>query len=214
VFQFRAMKTRRTFVGRRVHTFFGMRRLLAVLASSAALSLLAGPAVAHKPNPETDNRKPDQDAGYFVGYPSPTYSWHGCTKFSTQRTPATLDEGVPDAAKANAQNKVSWKVTTTSAATAGYVVSWKVADGWKICGAQAEMLGSDPSKSFDLAMEAGYTSKAGKGSTVASGGETIRVKLSKRDAEELGVDATYAGDYAISKIYALYVFVKKDKRGK
>jgi len=190
------------------------RPLLRTIVALAVTGLmLAGTAPAHAGrNPEADkSAKPDQDAGYFLGFPSETYQWHGCTKTSTQQTPATLDEGVPAPGKGNAQGKVTWTVTTTSAATAGYVLSWKVASGWKICGAQAAVLGRDPSKSFDLAMEAGYTSQAGKGSTATSGSETIHVKVSKKDCQDLGVESSYAGSYGISKIYAVTVFVKKKK---
>ena len=125
---------------------------------------------------------------------------------------ATIDEGVPAPGKGNAHNKVTWTTTTTTAATAGYVLSWKVADGWKICGAEATILGTDAAAPFDLAMEVGYTSKGTKGSTVTSGSETIVTKLSKKDCQEIGVDTTYAGNYAISKIYAVTVFVKKKKK--
>jgi hypothetical protein len=187
-----------------------VRSLVALVVTGLVLAGTA-PAQAAR-NPEADKTaKPGDDAGYFLGYPSPTYQWHGCTKTSTQQTPATLDEGVTAPDKGNAQGKVTWTVTTTSAATVGYVVSWKVADGWKICGAQAAVLGRDPSKSFDLAMEAGYTSKAGQGSTASSGSETIRVKVSKKDCQDLGVEASYAGSYAIGTIYAVTVFVKKKK---
>jgi hypothetical protein len=183
-----------------------------VALTLTGLLLASGSAVARPTNPEGNaNAKPNDDAGYFLGYPSETYQWHGCTKTSTEQTPASLDEGVPAPGQGNAHNKVTWTVTTTSAATAGYVLSWKVADGWKICGAQAAILGADPNQSFDLAMEAGYTSKGSKGSTVTSGSETIRVKLSKKDCKEIGVDPTYAGNYAISKIYAVTVFIKKKK---
>jgi hypothetical protein len=182
-----------------------------VLVASGLLLAVAAPAQAAR-NPEADkNAKPDQDAGYFLGYPSPTYQWHGCSKTSTEQTPATLDEGVPAPDQGTAHNKVKWTLTTTTAATAGYVLSWKVAAGWKICGAQASVLGSEAGKSFDLAMQTGYTSKAGKGSTVTSGAETIRAKVSKKDCQDLGVDSSYAGSYAISKIYAITVFVKKKK---
>jgi len=190
-----------------------LRALVALAVTGLTLaSVGAGAAVARPTNPEGNaNAKPNDDAGYFLGYPSETYQWHGCTKTSTEQTPASLDEGVPKPGKGNAHNKVTWTVTPTTAATAGYVLSWKVADGWKICGAQAAILGADPNQSFDLAMEAGYTSKGNKGSTVTSGSETIRVKLSKKDCQEIGVEETYAGNYAISKIYAITVFVKKKK---
>jgi hypothetical protein len=190
-----------------------VRGATAALAASGVLLAGAGPAMARPPSPEADSQaKPDDHAGYFLGYPSETSQWHGCTKTSTEQTPATLDEGVPAPGRGNAHNKVTWTATTTSAATAGYVLSWKVADGWKICGAEAAILGSDPHQSFDLAMEAGYPSKRTKGSTVTSGAETVRVKLSKKDCKKLGIDAASAGDYAVSKIYAITVFVKKKQK--
>jgi hypothetical protein len=190
------------------------RLVRSVLALAVTGLLLAGtsPAQAAR-DPETDKgAKPDQDAGYFLGYPSETAQWHGCTKTSTEQTPATLDEGVPAPGEGSHYSKVTWTLTTTGAATAGYVLSWKVASGWRICGAQATILGRDPDQSFDLAMEAGYTSRAGKGSTVTSGTETIPVQVSKKDCKDLGVDATYAGSYGIAKIYAITVFVKKKKK--
>lgn len=119
------------------------RNALAALAVTGLVLATTGPAAAV--NPEGDkNRKPDQDAGYFLGHPTETYMWHGCTKTSTQQTPATLDEGVHEPGKGNAHNKVTWTTTATTATTSKYVLSWKVADGWKICGAQAAILGSDP----------------------------------------------------------------------
>ena len=114
--------------------------------------------------------------------------------------------------KGNAHNKVRWTTTTTSAATAGYILSWKVADGWKICGAQAAILGYDDQATFDLAMEVGYTSQGNKGSTVTSGSETIRTELSKQDCQELGIDPQFKGNWGIRKIYAVTVFIKKDKK--
>jgi hypothetical protein len=186
------------------------RNVLAALAVTGLVLATAGPAAAV--NPEGDkNAKPDEHAGYFLGHPTETYMWHGCTKTSTQQTPATLDEGVPAPGKGNAHNKVTWTTTSTTATTSKYILSWKVADGWKICGAQAAILGSDPDASFDLAMEIGYTSQGSKGSTVTSGSETIQTKLSRKDCQELGIDQQFAGKWAISKIYAITVFIKKKK---
>ena len=61
------------------------------------------------------------------------------------------------------------------------------ADGRKICGAEAAILGCDDAAPFDLAMESGYTSRGNTGSTVTSGSETIQAKLFKEDCKELGV---------------------------
>jgi hypothetical protein len=185
-----------------------IRRTLFVLVAVLGL-VLPTSAQAMKPNPEADPRDPDQDAGYFLGYPSPTYSWHGCTKTSTQDTPTTLDPGVPGIAPGNKQKKVEWTVEESTTATAKYVVKWKVKDGWKICGAQVAMLGSSPDADADYAMQAGYTSKGKKGSTVTSGSETIKVKITKQDCHELGIDKSNAGTFSIVRLYAITVFIKK-----
>lgn len=183
------------------------RRLLIALVAAAVM----WPTSAHaKPIPEADSSAgPDDHEGYFLGYPSPTYSWHGCTKFSAMGTPTTLDDGVPAAAKGNKQKKVDWTLEQPSAASAGYTLKWKVAKGWKICGAQIALRGVKADADTDLAMEAGYTSKATKGSTATSGAETIKVKLSKQDCAELGVDKKNAGTWSIGSIYHVTVFIKK-----
>lgn len=169
-------------------------------------------ALAKPPNPETNTHAaPGDDAGYFLGYPSPTYSWHGCTKFSAMATPEPLDEGVPAAAKGNKQKKVTWTLEQPSAASAGYTLTWRVADGWKICGAEIALRGRKADADYDVAMSAGYTSKATRGSTVKSGDETIKVELSKRDCQEMGIDKEYAGDWSIDAIYHVTVFIKKKK---
>lgn len=179
---------------------------LAVLAA-----LVVSPLAAHaKPIPEADSSAaPDDHQGYFLGYPSPTYQWHGCTKFSAMATPVPLDPGVPAAAKGNKQKKVTWTLEQPSTASAGYTLRWKVDKGWKICGAQIAMRGVKAGADADYAMSAGYTSKATKGSTVTSGSESIKVKLSKQDCQELGIDTKYAGTWSIGAIYHVTVFIKK-----
>lgn len=192
------------------------RRLLAAAAASGLLLTLApvAPASAGRPLPENNtNAKPNDDEGYFLGYPSPTSSWHGCHKTSSVVTPATQEAEVPaQPTKGNAQAKVTWTTTASTTATSRYTVSWKVADGWKICGVEAAILGDAPDNPYLTVMQAGYTSKATKGSTATSGSETIRVKLSKQDCQEIGIDTQYAGNFSIAKIYSLTAYVKKAKR--
>ena len=68
------------------------RFVLALIASSA---LIAVPVAAGKvaKNPENDKSLgPTKNAGYFLGYPSPTYQWHGCTKSHPPHGPTTLDD--------------------------------------------------------------------------------------------------------------------------
>ena len=194
-----------------------VRRALATLAVPGLLLSLAplAPATAdRKPLPEANAQaKPNDDQGYFLGYPSPTYAWHGCHKTSSVVTPAPREVEVPEQpAKGNAQGKVTWTTTTSTTATSGYIVSWKVADGWKICGVEAAILGDAPDNPYLTAMQVGYTSKATKGSTTTAGSETIKFKLSKKDCQEIGIDAQYAGNFSISKIYGLTAYVKKAKR--
>ena len=149
------------------------RAILAALALTGLVLSSAGPAAAR--NPETDkSHGPDDDAGYFLGFPSPTYSWHGCTATSTQKTPEGLPEGVPAPGKGTKQGKVTWTTEATTAATAQYVVRWQVASGWKICGVQVAVPGHPPDAPADLAMEAGCTSKGTKGSTVPSAARPSR----------------------------------------
>jgi hypothetical protein len=189
-----------------------LRRLAAVcLVPGLLLSLAPGAAMARKPLPEGNkNAKPNDDQGYLLGYPAPTYMWHGCTKTSSVVTPVSREPEVPQQpAKGNKQSKVTWTVTDSTTATARYVVSWKVADGWKICGVEAAVLGRDPNNPYDIGMQIGYTSKATKGSTVTSGSETIKVKVTKKDTQEMGIDASYAGHFSIAKIYGLTAYIKK-----
>lgn len=184
-----------------------LRRVLAALLATAVLWPTAAMA---KPIPEADSSAgPADHAGYFLGYPSPTYSWHGCTKFSAMDTPVTRDPGVPAAAKGNKQKKVTWTLEQPSGASAGYTLKWKVASGWKICGAQIALRGTKADADVDYAMQAGYTSKKNKGSTVTTGRETIQVKLTKKDCQELGIDKKYAGKWSIGAIYHVTVFIKK-----
>lgn len=108
------------------------------------------------------------------------------------------------------QNKVKWTVLERSAADSGWVVRWEVAKGWKICGVQVAVRGSHPALSADLAMMAGYTSGPAKGSTVKSGGETVKVRISKREASMGGLPNANGGkSYKIEDIYGIAVFIKK-----
>ncbi|HCB07140.1 MAG TPA: hypothetical protein PLZ93_05170 [Nocardioides sp.] len=188
-----------------------IRTALVALATAGLLFASTGPASAAR-NPEADkDAGPGEDAGHHLGYPSPTIAWHGCQKTSSQVTPADQDEqyGVPaQPTKGNKQNKVTWTVT---GGRSDYVVSWKVASGWKICGAEAAVLGTDPEQTFDLAMQIGYTSKKGSGSAKA-GPQPFKVKITKRDLRDSGVDEMYAGNWSISKIYSITVYITKKKR--
>lgn len=178
---------------------------LVALASVAAAAFAVGPETNKK-------RKPDQDAGHFLGHPTPTYSWHGCTKTSTFQTPVTRPAGLPPHVKGTNQGKVEWSTTSSPTATAsgGVVVKWEVDKKWKICGVQVAVRGSHKDLSTDLAMMAGYTSGGKKGNTVKSGREKIKVSISKKEASMGGLESKFGGKkYKIENIYSIAVFIKK-----
>lgn len=187
------------------------RRRSAALLAVALVLATAAPSYAGR-NPEGDKgAKPGDDAGHHLGYPAPTLMWHGCDKTSSYVTPASQDEqyGVPaQPTKGSHQGKVAWTVTGTSS---DYVLSWKVADGWTICGAEAAVLGADPAQGFDLAMQVGYPSRKGSGS-VQAGPQPFTVKITKRDLQDAGVDPVYAGSWSVTKVYSVTVYVTKKKR--
>lgn len=187
-----------------------IRYPLTALAAIACVLTTTVPATAVIPEGDKD-AKPTDHAGYHLGYPSPTLAWHGCTKTSSQVTPADQDEeyGVPaQPTHGNKQNKVTWTVT---GGENDYVLSWKVASGWTICGAEAAVLGTDPAQTFDLAMQVGYTSKKGSGAAQA-GPQPFQVQITKKDCKEEGIDAMYAGRWSIQKIYSVTVYIKKAKK--
>jgi hypothetical protein len=183
--------------------------LMALLVSLLLVGLTGGTASA---NPETAHRKPNQDAGHFLGHPTPTYQWHGCTQTSTRKTPTTAPAAMPRVPKGTKQKKVTWTLVESAAADSGWVLRWEAAKGWKVCGVQASVLGHHPAVTTYLIMQTGYTSGAQKGSTVRSGAETVKVAISRREAQMGGLAAQYGGKkYTIEDIYALAVFVKKAK---
>lgn len=188
------------------------RRPLTVLAAGlTSLALVAGSGgAATALNPEQANRRPNQDAGHFLGHPTPTYQWHGCTKTSTRKTPTKPPIELPPIGRGSGQKKVTWTVVDKPAADSGWMVRWEVDKGWKICGVQVAVRGSHKALATDLAMMAGYTSGVSKGSTVTSGAETIKVHISAREASMGGLPAANGKkSYKIEDIYAIAVFVKK-----
>lgn len=182
-------------------------------AALTSLALVAGSGgVAHAVNPETAPRKPNQDAGHYLGYPTPTYQWHKCTKTSNRKTPTKPPAvaGMPAFPRGTKQAAVKWTVVSSAAADSGWVVRWEAAKGWKICGVQVAVRGSNPKVDADLVMMAGYKSGGAQGATVKSGAETVRVSISKHEASMGGLQALYGGKtYKIEDIYGIAVFVKK-----
>ncbi len=171
-----------------------------------ALSMSLAPAAAAKSNPENDRLPPTANAGYFLGYPSPTYSWHGCTKTSTARATATPIEGEPPLVKGSKQNAVTFTIGTTAP-----YVSWQVKNGWRICGVQVSAVLDNANVSSMLLAEAGYTSGPKKGSTSRSGTETIQVSIPTKGIGRQGFEEFEGQTFSMRSIRQVAVFVKKAK---
>lgn len=180
---------------------YGRRALVIATLISVSVPTIAFAAV----NRETDKRrKPTQDAGYFLGYPSPTYSWHGCTKSDTAYNP------IPVSANAPKPGKTTQKYVRFTVLPAGYPrFSWKVKPGWRICGVQGAFLLSSKSVSADLLAEAGYTSSTTQGTTAKNGTETIKVPIPEGGIRTSGYEQFEGKTFNIKSVQSISVFVKK-----
>jgi len=171
-----------------------------------ALCLVAAPsfAVSVKNNPENKKLPPTANVGYFMGYPNPTYSWHGCTKSATKKTLAPPVTGQPEVFKGNKQKAVEFTVQSTTP-----YVSWKAKKGWKICGVQAGVVLENPAVNSLLLAEAGYTSGKKRGSTVEAGSETIQVRIPTNGIRAEGYEQFEGKTFSIKSVQHVTVFVKK-----
>lgn len=183
------------------------RRLLVI--TLLALATVAAPALAAgvRKNPENDKtRGPARDAGYFLGYPSPTYQWHGCTKSDTHDWPIPL-AGQPNWRARGTSRYVRFTVT----AGGGFPrFAWKVKPGWRICGVQAAVQLRSPAVRSDLLAQAGYTSGPTEGSTskAANGAEKIRVTIPKKGIRKQGFEQYEGKTFSIVAFQSVSVFVK------
>lgn len=184
--------------------------LLALGGISAAA--VAAPQVTtakkkKKKHPEDDSSLgPSKSAGYFLGYPTLSSTWHGCKKQAIY----TLDSDISilpttGITKGNAQSKV-----TFTRGAARPFLSWEVASGWTICGAEAN--GTLANKDVDSLLLAGfgYTSGRSKGST-AAGAETIRVSIKKGDINAAGFEKYEGKTFSINEVVDVIVWVRKKK---
>lgn len=186
-------------------------RPFAALSATVLGALLLAPAIAagqsQRSSPEYKRLPPSANAGYFLGFPSPTYSWHGCTATATRVPLKALQQpiaGEPRAGRGTTPNAV----TFTATVGAPYV-SWKVKRGWTICGVQAGALLRNPDVSADLLAEIGYRSDPKSGSTAADGRETLRVPIPRR-AIDRGEFERYEGKvFSIVELRSVTVFVKR-----
>jgi len=178
----------------------------AVLCALALLVLiLAAPAAARAPrSPETERLPPTANAGYLLGYPVPTYEWHGCTATATATTKVERVPGAPPYTKGSRQRLVTFQVSTTAP-----YVTWRVRKGYTICGAEAAVVMDNPTVDSELLGEIGYTSGRQRGSTASDGRETIRVHI-KRGAIGYSDFAKFEGKtFSIDYVQDVAVFVKR-----
>jgi hypothetical protein len=181
-------------------------RLLTAATLAVAALAIAVPGAHAKKNAEQDgHRAPGDDGGLFLGYPSPTYQWHGC-KYNAIFTSPSAPQELPDLGTGNKPGAVTF---TGNRATAPYI-SWTVDKHYTICGAEVMTELANPTVDALLLGSAGYISGKTKGSTSKSGKETLKVKIPKN-----GIGQEFAGyegkTYTMASIDAVVVFVKKRK---
>jgi len=185
-----------------------MSRPAPALALLAAAALIAVPVAAGKvaKNPENDKTLgPTKNVGYFLGNPTPTYQWHGCTKSDTQPGPRNLVDGSPNTEKGSSRY-----VRFTVDPKAKPQFSWKAKPGWKICGVQVAVQLTNPNVSSDLLAEAGYTSGASAGATAGGDGrETIKVTIPAKGIRAQGFEEFEGKTFSIIGFQAVTVFVKR-----
>jgi len=182
-------------------------RRAAGLAALAALLILVPVALAApRGNPETKSLPPTANPGYLLGYPTPTYQWHGCTATATRSTLAARVPGAPPLARGNHQGAVQFTVRLGAP-----YVSWQVKRGWTICGVQAAVVLDNPTVDSQLLAEVGYTSGRERGSTARDGRETILVPV-KRGAIGYRDFAKFEGKtFTIDRVQDVAVFVKRTR---
>lgn len=186
-------------------------RPLAAISAAVLGTLLLAPAIAagqsQRSSPEYKRLPPSANAGLFLGFPSPTYSWHGCTATATRVALKALQQPIPGEPRAGSGTTPS-AVTFTATVGAPYL-SWKVKRGWTICGVQAAALLRNPDVDADLLAEIGYRSDPKSGSTAKDGRETLRVPIPRR-AIDRGEFERYEGKvFSIAEIRSVTVFVKR-----
>lgn len=177
--------------------------------SLAALALLAlaAPATAAslRSNPEYKRLPPTANAGFFLGYPSGTYSWHGCTATATQGRVSRLPQA-PPLHRGTKQGAVSF---TVQLGTAPYI-AWRAKRGWTICGVQASAVLRNADVDADLLAEIGYTSGRQQGSTARGDGrETLLVPIPRKAIDRAEYERYEGKTFSIVSIQDVTVYVKR-----
>lgn len=186
-------------------TLIRSSRRAAGLAAALALTLAApAGAISLRDNPENKRLPPTANPGYFLGYPSGTYSWHGCTATATKASIRRVPEA-PPLARGTRQSAVTF---TASLGTPPYI-SWEVKRGWTICGVQAAAVLRNDTVDADLLAEIGYTSGPKKGSTATDGTETISVPIPRKAIDRAEYERYEGKRFTIVSIQDVTVYVKR-----
>ncbi len=168
---------------------------------------LAAPATAAgiRDHPENKRLPPTANPGYFLGYPSGTYSWHGCTATATRASLRRVAQA-PPLHRGSKQGAVSF---TVQLGTAPYI-SWQAKRGWTICGVQASAVLRNPDVDADLLAGIGYTSGRQKGSTARGDGrETISVPIPRKAIDRAEYERYEGKTFSIVSIQDVTVYVKR-----
>jgi len=182
------------------------RRLAVPLAAALVVAAAVASVAVAASNPETDKSLgPSATQGHFLGYPSPTYQWHGCKKEDTQWWPTSLVSGNPTTSPSTHRY-----VTFTVNTKAYPMVSWKAKAGYRICGVEvATQLTSPQVRGSDLLAEASYTSGPTQGTTALNGRETIKVRIPTKGIDQAGFEEFEGKTFTMFAFQAVTVFVKK-----
>lgn len=189
-------------------------RPFVTIGAVACGALLAGPSVvaaqSGRSSPEYKKLPPSANAGYFLGHPLPTYSWHGCTASASRVPLAALQkpiQGEPSVGRGTKPGAVTFTTTVGPP-----YVAWRAKRGWTICGVQASAVLRNPTVDADLLAEIGYRSTARSGSTApVTDGEALRVPIPRR-AIDRGIYERYEGKvFTIREIRSITVFVKRTR---
>jgi len=182
------------------------RRFAVPVAAALVLTLAVASAALAASNPETDKSLgPSATQGHFLGYPTPTSSWHGCTKEDTQWWPTSLVSGNPTTSPSTHRY-----VTFTVNTKAYPLVTWTAKAGYRICGVEAAVQLTSPQvRGSDLLAEASYTSAPTKGTTALNGRETIKVRIPTKGINQAGFEEFEGKTFSMFAFQAVTVFVKK-----
>ncbi|HKG40353.1 MAG TPA: hypothetical protein VKB25_15290 [Conexibacter sp.] len=181
-----------------------LRRAIGIAAALSLVPVASAAAFSLRNSPEYKRLPPTANAGYFLGYPSGTYSWHGCTASATKASLRRLAQA-PPLARGTRQGAVTF---TPQLGTPPYI-SWRANRGWTICGVQASAVLRNPTVDADLLAEIGYTSGPKQGATSATGRETISVPIPRKAIDRAEYERYEGKRFTIVSIEDVAVYVRR-----